>query len=534
MNGNNPWRDIQVSHRGSVLQILAVQGSFSVAEPYMPPKLKQSRGSGFFITKEGHIMTNAHVVDSMISVSFRSESTPNMNLKADLIAICPEKDIALLKATPESLQEIGDFTPLKFSDDQHLVPTERLMAIGFPLGKEQIKFVEGGLTGYEAPDEDSRNSSKSYLQIDAAINPGNSGGPLVAMNGGVVGINSAGIPSMFAQNTNYAIPTRVVFSILREMFAREGTNNPVVEPPNIGLMMHRVTSHHFDQLGVTQESQKQGLRVREVVPESPFHNNDQPSIEAGDIIQVVEYADPFNQPDSFDVESYRNPVCVRCIAAVDTYIEISRYENIRLFKEKEESEFSKGRKVSLQEVLDTIPIDTILTLQVLRPVMGADNIAEISAPFRNSSDAAIRMIYPPFDKLDYVIFGGGVWIPLSANIVEKIGETKYLCNFLRYSERQVPRIMLSKILPDNDMHDVGSFEATEIMETIDGNEVTTLDEMRDALLKSNEYITFGTSSGREIVLNVKLSCEQDKSLHEKLSIKPTEFSQNLWRQKSNA
>lgn len=530
---NATWGDILQRFRGSIVQIFTVRGDYKIIEPFMPPRLQEARGSGFLISREGHLISNSHVVDKLISVSVRSEKVGDKNLKADLIALCPDKDIALLKLSSESLKElenVGGFEPLKFGDDWKLVPGERLVSIGYPLGRQSIKIVEGGLVGYESFADEGHKGSQSYLQIDLAINSGSSGSPLISSEGLTVGISSAGIPSAIAQNTNFGIPSRAILSVLGEMFAREGTNNPVIEPPSLGLFFQKITFYHFQMAGAQTEEEQIGLRVREITPSSPFIETSDGSIEVGDILQMIEYADPYNDTEAFQTDSYRENVCRRCNDSPDTFISISKLGNIKVFVSgkdgDEESEFTKNRKVILQEVMDTIPVDTKLTLQVLRPHKG---VGVTSAPFRNIEQKnAIKTIYPGFDKLEYQIFSGAVWIPLSTNVIEAIGTTKYLCRFLKYNERQIPRVMLAKIFPNNDMYETDGFESTEILEFIDGKEIFTLDDMRKALLEAKELIILETSSARQIVLNKDRANQQDREIHEKLSIRPTDFSRKLW------
>jgi len=281
------WTTVHQKFRASVVQILTVRGNYRIIEPYVPPSLQEARGSGFIISREGHIVTNAHVIDKMISVSFRSEKIGNKDLKATLVAVCHSKDVAILKATPESLAELmesGYPEVMEFGDDQKLIPGQRVVALGYPLGRNALKIIEGGITGYEMiADEGSKSSS--YLQIDASITHGSSGGPLVNLEGRVVGINSAGLPAMVAQNTNYAIPTRCVLSVMREMFSRERSDDPVVEPPSIGLFFQRITLYHFELAGAIEESEQNGVRVREIHPNTAFINKKDGSNEVGDILK---------------------------------------------------------------------------------------------------------------------------------------------------------------------------------------------------------------------------------------------------------
>ena len=239
-------------------------------------------------------------------------------MRCDLIAICPSKDVALLKATPESLTDLGDFEPLEFADNINLRQTDQVLSISHPLAKE-ISYSVGILSGYENTGVENEEGSQSYLQFTAPISSGSSGSPLLNYEGKVVGISSAGINPGIAQSMNYAIPTRVVLSILREMFACEfksiddnvinnRLNNKLVKPPGLGLILHRITPASFELAGVTDESEMYGMRVKEIIPTTPYTE-----IQVGDIIQSIEYADPYILPESFDVEFYRNgAICVRC------------------------------------------------------------------------------------------------------------------------------------------------------------------------------------------------------------------------------
>ena len=509
--------------------MIVTHGSYNIPEPYFPPRTKEGRGTGFLITREGHVITNAHVVGSMINMTFRSENAGNRNLPIELIAVCPAKDVALLKIPDEILPELGEFEPMVFGDDNKLEQTQAVIAIGYPLGRERIKFTAGVVSGYESPESEDGSESQSYIQVDAAINPGNSGGPLVNQDGQVVGINSAGIPSFMAQNTNFAIPSRVVLSIMREMFSMMDVPEQIVRPPMLGLAFHKVTKYHFEAMGIKDELYQHGLRVREVIPGSPFLDTSDGDIKVGDIVQIIEFADPYNDPGAFDIASYRDQVCRRCNAEVDTYIEINRYGNIKLMKrssdrdEYEESSYTKTRKVTLQDVVDTIPVDTRLTLQVVRNVPSDSrtpqtSFGEITAPFRNPYLPAIKHIYPPFDKLDYVLFAGCVWIEISANIIDHMGDNPNLCDYVSYSNRKKPRVMISKILAPSDAYDLEALEVTDVLESVNGIKVFDLDTLRYTLSGKFPYVKIMTTSGKEAVFSKQVAAQQDEHIRELMNI----------------
>jgi len=525
------WLSVQLKVRPAILQIFASQGTFNYAEPYQSVSSREARGSGFLITKDGYFLTNAHVAASMLTVCFRNQLSGHKNLQAELIAICPSKDVALLKVKPESMADLGDFEPLEFADDHKLKQTEQLLSLSYPMGRE-LTCTIGTLTGYEATGADNDDGSQSYLQFDTAISSGSSGSPLLNHEGKVVGISSAGLNNAVAQNMNYAIPSRVVLSILREMFSREQKNSndlniKLVRPPCLGLIFQRITQASFELAGITDPEEQNGLRIQEKIPGTPYDD-----VMAGDILQSIEYADPYILDESFDVEFYRSDICVRCHENPDTVISISRYGNIKLLKRTDDSEevdetnFSKGRKASLAEVLDTIPINTPLTLQVLRP--SVKTVGYTTGPFKNPVTQAIKKLYPPFDELDYVIFSGCVWISLSTNILNVLGESKNLCTFVPYKSRDKPRVMLSKIFPDNDVRDTEALEPTDILSKVNGIEVLTLDDFRKELLNSSKYVILSFRSEKELVIDLDKAISQDKIIHNNFKIKPSDFTLELW------
>ena len=149
-------------------------------------QVRGSQGSGFVYDNLGHIITNAHVVDSAskATVTFLDGS----QYDAEIIGIDKFTDIAVIKVSekPRLLH------PLQIGDSSQLHVGEQVAAIGNPFG------LSGSLTsgivsqmGRLLPSQDSGFSIPDVIQTDAAINPGNSGGPLLNLRGEVVGINTA-------------------------------------------------------------------------------------------------------------------------------------------------------------------------------------------------------------------------------------------------------------------------------------------------------------------------------------------------------
>ncbi len=140
-------------------------------------KTNTAQGTGFIISKEGYVVTNAHVLSGGIfanAITAQKESIP-----MKLIGYNQKLDIALLKITPQD-------SSLEFILSKDVEIGEKVIAIGNPLG---LSFsVSEGIVS--AKDRPGINQIPGYIQTDAALNPGNSGGPLINDDGKVVGINN--------------------------------------------------------------------------------------------------------------------------------------------------------------------------------------------------------------------------------------------------------------------------------------------------------------------------------------------------------
>ncbi len=140
---------------------------------------QQSVGSGFIISSDGYLITNAHVVDGADEVSVKL--TDKREFKAKVIGADKRTDVALLKI------EAKDLPKVTIGDPEKLKVGEWVVAIGKPFGLENT--MTAGIVSAKGRDLPQENLVP-FIQTDAAVNPGNSGGPLFNLKGEVVGINS--------------------------------------------------------------------------------------------------------------------------------------------------------------------------------------------------------------------------------------------------------------------------------------------------------------------------------------------------------
>jgi len=156
-----------------------------------------AQGTGFIISSDGYLVTNAHVLAGANLVSALTADKQIKQLK--LIGYDTNLDIALLKIE-------GDYNYLKFQSMDNVQVGEKVIAIGNPLGLS-FSVSEGIVSG---KNRFGANNLPAYIQTDAALNPGNSGGPLIDADGKVIGINNfkvTGDNLGFALQSDYVIET---------------------------------------------------------------------------------------------------------------------------------------------------------------------------------------------------------------------------------------------------------------------------------------------------------------------------------------
>ncbi len=184
--------------------------------PYGPPitqyrqegkqKVKIGGGSGFFVSSDGIIITNRHVVVSP-DVDYTVITSDEKEYQAEILARDPVQDVAILKIKDAKKKK---FPALELGDSSNVELGEDVMAIGNPLGAFPNTVSRGVISGLSrlisARDGVSGQTAelRGLIQTDAAINPGNSGGPLFTIDGKVIAINVAIV--MGAQNIGFAIP----------------------------------------------------------------------------------------------------------------------------------------------------------------------------------------------------------------------------------------------------------------------------------------------------------------------------------------
>jgi putative serine protease PepD len=187
-------------------------------------------GSGMVLDKDGHILTNEHVVASAtqqgtIMVTFHNGTTAT----AKIVGTSELNDLAVIK-----VDGVNDLNPVTFANSTELMVGQTVVAAGAPLGLSE-SVTSGIVSNTARPVRSGTNNDAVYLavQTDAAINPGNSGGPLVNLNGDVVGVNSAIAGTSSGPDggrsgnigIGFAIPSEVATRVVNDLITTGSTSN---------------------------------------------------------------------------------------------------------------------------------------------------------------------------------------------------------------------------------------------------------------------------------------------------------------------
>jgi len=240
---------------------------FGIPRGVPQPQPSRGQGSGFIVSPDGYILTNAHVVQGASEVTVKL--TDRREYKAKVIGLDEPTDVAVIKIDEKNLPTV------KIGDPSKLKPGEWVIAIGSPFGFENS--VTAGIVSATSRAM-GRNYAPPFIQTDVAVNPGNSGGPLFNMNGEVVGINS----QIYSRTGGYmglsfAIPIDVANNVKEQLIA-----TGKVTRSRIGIQIQEVDAQLAESFGLDRP---RGALVAMVEPDGP---GDKAGIKPGDVILKVD------------------------------------------------------------------------------------------------------------------------------------------------------------------------------------------------------------------------------------------------------
>lgn len=458
----------------TIVRIRVHKLDYDWVEPFNKKSSYESIGTGFFINKEGFILTNFHVINNGIKVYIQIPIHGKKTYICDIISVYPKLDIALLKVNNYKTNHY-----LNLGDSDNINKGDISYAVGYPLGQNKIKITSGIVSGIQDGD----------IQTDSPINKGNSGGPLLDENNKVIGINYSGHSE--AQNIGYAIPINYVKLVLKDMY-----KNKIINFPILGVIFNN-SNHLLFQLN---KLCNEGYYVADVLEKGTF---DLGNIKKGDIICSF---------DDKKIDNYGEIL----IESLNTKFHISKY--LKYKKVGDEINVILIRDFNNNNFQDKNTIKIVKTKIKLLP----------------NTYYKIRHMHFQYEKIDYQILGGMIFMNLSNNHLNHFENNK-MDNLNKYEDLKYKikeKIILTNILKGSKLAEDSIFNPPLIIKKVNNIEVNNLEQLRVALKKhlvndTIKYLSFLTENNKYFLISLDECKKEEKFLSKQYNYKITNYTKEL-------
>ncbi|PSM46899.1 serine protease [Chroococcidiopsis sp. CCALA 051] len=246
---------------------------FGGQKPIPDERIERGTGSGFILSPDGRLLTNAHVVSEARTVQVTLKD--GRTFEGKVVGVDPVTDVAVVKINARNLPRV------KLGNSKNLIPGQWAIAIGNPLGLDNTVTI-GIISATDRTSAQVGVPDKrvTFIQTDAAINPGNSGGPLLNTEGEIVGVNTA--IRTDAQGLGFAIPIETAARVANQLFSKGRISHPF-----LGIQMIDLTP--ASKTEIAQETDLKieidsGVLIVRAIAKSPAA---QAGLRAGDVIQKI-------------------------------------------------------------------------------------------------------------------------------------------------------------------------------------------------------------------------------------------------------
>lgn len=438
-----------------VVRILAEDININWSLPYLLDEPSKGQGTGFFIDDKGHILTCAHVVNAAKNVYIEIPEINSSKYDCEIIFICPQFDIALLKTKKYKSK---DFLLLGDSDKLN-VGTE-VQVVGYPVSYStssnnvnNLKYTVGIISGQQ----------KGFIQTDSAINPGNSGGPLFC-NNKIIGINSMKLIGDSLENIGYAIPINYY-----KVISQEINHKKIIFRPNLLFGYNNTDKNIINQL--TNGKSDNGVIVSKIYDGSVLENSG---------------------------------ITKDCIISEINNIKIDNYGLTQNYK-------WLGTSISIDILLNTFKNNDIITIKYY-DVHGKSAVKIKLTPYVPIT----RLMYSTFENIEYFILGGMIFMNFCANHLLNVDKNRVDILYIMTKPEELlkPRLIISYIFPNSKIDILNNINQNDFISKINDISVNSLDQLQRALKKpviinNNEYIKFETENERSIILSIEDIISQD-------------------------
>ena len=215
-------------------QVVAITTEVTYTNYFGQTSSQASCGSGFFITEDGYVLTNYHVISTAHQYGYAVSvlTYDGTTYQATIVGVDEDNDIALLKVDATGV------TPVTFGDSDSMSVGDTVYAVGNPLGELEFTMTSGMISALDRTitTSDGTDSGINMFQIDAAVNAGNSGGPVYNTSGQVIGIVTAKYSSSGVEGLGFAIPVNDAVAIANDLMK----NGTVTDRAQLGITLQTI------------------------------------------------------------------------------------------------------------------------------------------------------------------------------------------------------------------------------------------------------------------------------------------------------
>jgi S1-C subfamily serine protease len=466
---------IKKNINNSVVRIIAESININWNIPYIMDNPQKGQGTGFFI-KSRYILTCCHVVDSAKNVYIEIPSIGIEKYQCDIVFICPHYDIAMLKTKDYKSKYIVDL-----GNSDKLQTGEEVYVVGYPASFRpsnnsinNLKFTKGIINGQQY----------GLIQTDSTINPGNSGGPLFYKNK-VIGINSRKLVSNSIENVGYAVPINS-YKIIKDktFFLKEVKETQIIYRPNLLIDFDNTQPNTIKN--ITHNKINNGIIVSKIYDSSILKNKDD------------------NRKD--DNRKDKN-IRVGSI--------ITKINNIKINNYGLSDNYWIGTQIDFNNILNKFKNNTSITIEYYN-----NNIKLTQKIILKPYIPIIRKIYPVFEKVDYFIIGGIVFMNFSLNNVNNNkNNLDILCIINNIENINKEKLFVSFIFPNSLVNIINNIKTNDFITKVNDIKVNNINELREAIIKpisinNKLFIKIEESHGSSILLTIDDIIKQDIILSE--------------------
>lgn len=447
----------------SVVKIICNKASVDLLLPYKISSHGQSIGTGFYINKQGNILTAAHVVEDAAELWINMPQYGKKIFRAEIVSVYPDFDIAIIK-----IHNFKNKDYIKIGNSDKIRLRDEVYVIGYPNDPDYPIITSGTISG----------SRTNYIQTDTPVNSGNSGGPLLNKNNEVIGVTSSIIKN--SQNSSLITPINIFKENKRLMMEDKGK---IIYKNVLGTLFVNSTDNYKELYGYSGNC-REGIIIKKVLEQSPLFGK----VEEGDVICSVN-----NGKKTYKLDYYG-----------------------------ESSEKGRAGKISLSDIIKRCrPYQEILlTVWSLKK----KKTRNVKVKVKTFEDIyPVKKLFFPLSKIDYEVYAGFIVMDLTTNHLS-LPEFRHLLYIIRNQEIYKNQLVITHIFPSSKISEYNSISEFTLVKKINNKDVDSLESFRKAIKKpvvsgKSKFFTMETSGYDRVILSLDEIKRETDNIKKKFLLK---------------